>query len=349
MSISDSPRFINTPTLLEEYNDDQKGYDQVIDGDTVIELHREYTAVQGNEEFYKVLLTNLVSPAPLDVVGNEGFMDTLKKGATSVIQAVKDFFKWLFSFFTGKKEIANRKVIELELKLEKNGVIEDEINYPASYTNVYDKTGITANNLAWMPGALEDVAKAMARMGHYCQAVEKGVGNIETAALLAGSKVDPSMLKVLVEEFVEGTRKALEIKEINKPVTFFGLCDIQMDAQGKLKELPDPPNTTKNPKFRTDLTQVRSLLGKQKLLTTNADTMLNNSVKLEKVFITALNKTLEKAKGADETEGKAFTKTAEEVQELVRHVMANVKLLEMAVFRAIFASSDILSATVKKG
>ena len=340
MSISDSPRFINTPTLLEEYNEDQKGYDQAIDGDTIIELSHEYKAVAGNEEFYKVLLTNMTSRQG-EVAGNEGFMETMKKGATSVIQAVKDFFKWLFSFFTGKKEIAERKVMTLTLEIEKNGVITDPIPYPASYTNVYPKTGITANNLAWLMPALADIEAAMKRVEKYVGVVEKTCNVLVADITMTG--VDEGKLKSSIVAFIKESQEALGVKELNKPTEFFGLNDFQMDGSGKIKELPDPPNTTKDPKFRTDQTQVLTILKKQQELVKAADAMVGNTTKLEKVFIKGLNSSLQG------TKEKPQVKAAEDLQEIVRHVMANLKIMEMAVFRAIFATTDLLSATVKKG
>lgn len=340
MSISDSPRFINTPTLLEEYNEDQKGYDQAIDGDTVIELASEYKGVTGNEELYKVLLTNLAA-APREVAGNEGFMETMKKGATSVIQAVKDFFKWLFSFFTSKKEIAERKVMNLTLEIEKHGVKTDEIHYPASYTNVYPKTGITANNLAWMMPALDEIESAMKRVEKYVAAVEQTCNTL--VADITATGVNEDKLKGSIVDFIKKSQETLGVKELNKPTEFFGLNDFQMDGSGKIKELPDPPNTTKDPKFRTDQTQVLAILKKQQDLTNTAYSMVETSTKLEKTFIKGLNSSLQG------TKEKPQVKAAEDLQEIIRHVMANLKIMETAVFRAIFAAADILSATVKKG
>lgn len=340
MSISDSPRFINTPTLLEEYNEDQKGYDQVIDGDTVIELGNEYKAVSGNEEFYKVLLSSMTSPVR-EVAGNEGFMETMKKGATSVIQAVKDFFKWLFSFFTSKKEIAERKTMNLTLQIEKHGVKEEEVSYPASYTNVYPKTGVTANNLAWMMPALDDIETAMKRVEKYVAVVESTCNTL--VADITKTGVSEEKLKGSIVDFIKKSQEALDVKELNKPTEFFGLNDFQMDGSGKIKELPDPPNTTKDPKFRTDQTQVLALLKKQQELVGSAYTMVETSTKLEKTFIKGLNSSLQG------TKDKPQVKAAEDLQEIIRHVMANLKIMESCVFRAIFAASDILSATVKKG
>lgn len=348
MSITDSPRFINTPTLLEEYNADQKGYDQVIDDDVVVDLSREYDRVGGNEEFYKAIFSHVSLPDVAVVSGNEGFMASVLKGMSSVMQAVKDFFKWLFTFFTGKKEVSKRKTNSLELAINANGVSTDEIPYPPSYLNVYNKQGITDNNLGWMSGAFDDCLKAVKRVETYIKAVESKIESM-TPALMERGAQGGSELNACAAELVKAGQDALGIEKLGAPHTFYGLVDIQMDKEGKLKELPDPPNTTKNPKFRTDQVQVWALLKKHQELLKAADAMMQESVKLEKVFIKRLNKDMENIRKRDQVENATFSRTVSQIQAVLRHIMANLKLTQTIVFRTVFASLAILSATTKKG
>lgn len=342
MSIPTTPRSINTPTLLEEYNADQKGYDSVISDGVVTDLTLEQETVTGNEVFYKAILGHVTPQDTPDVSGNESFMDTLKKGAANVTQAVKDFFKWLFSFFTGKKEIAIRKAETLVLNIDKHGVSTNEIPYPSNYTDIYNKVGIPANNLGWMPGALEECGKAIGRVNSYCAEVEKAVTGFS-------GKATVEELKEKTRTFVAGAQHALGIPKLNDPAKFFGLVDVQMDNDGKLKELPDPPNSAKDPKFRTDQTQVLGLLKQHKELVSAAEKMVENSSRLEKTFIKALNKSFDEAKASDQSAGGSYSKAVGEVQEVVRYAMANLKMMETAVFKAIAGSISILSATANKG
>jgi hypothetical protein len=350
MSISDSPRFINTPTLLEEYNEDKKGYDQAVDDDTVIALSREYDTVSGNEEFYKAVFSHISLPS-IDVVsGNEaGFMDSIKKGLSAVIQSVKDFFKWLFSFFTGKKEIAGRKSVSLELSIDKHGVNTDEIPYPLGFGDIYNKTGIPAANLGWMDSALGDCEKAVKKIEDYIEVMKKGCQAITEAGFQKVNDDGAGAVKKEHDALLVAAQNALAIEKLNTPSTLYGRVDFQMDGHGKLKEVPDPPLQGKNPKFKTDQSQVLHLLTKQKALLKAADSMLETSMHIERVSLKSLNSLMDFNKNIDVNGTKQFTAAANEVQATVRVVMGNLKMLQTAVYKSIFAAQSVLNATINKG
>lgn len=349
MSITDSPRFINTPTLLEEYNADQKGYDDLIDEDTKFALSKEYDKVSGNEQFYQAIFSHVSLPNVTVVSGNEGFMEQIKKGVSSLIQAVKDFFKWIFSFFTGKKEIAKRKQLDLRLKIEKDGVTTEEVQYPLDYTDIYNKKGKTDNNLAWMPLALNDCEKAIDRVENYIKVLESASKEMTEGLMHTDTSDKVAKLAKMLPDTVEKSRAALGIAKLNEPAVFFGLNDFQMDPAGKLKELPDPPNQTKNPKFRTDQTQVVTLLTLQEKMLKSAEGMMENSVKLEKSFLRELNTLAKVSEDLKFGNNPELKKVAGELQAFVRNAMANLKMMELIIFRTAFGALSILNATARKG
>lgn len=347
MSISNSPRFINTPTLLEEYHEDQKGYDQAVSEDLAVALSREYDRVDGNEEFYKAIFSHMTLPSVAVVSGNEGFFEGIKKAIDVVIQAVKDFFKWLFTFFTGKKEVVTRKAETLALDIDKHGVNTDEIPYPRDYTDIYDKPTKPDAGLAWMSRAMADCETAMNHVGMYIGVLQAASNSLTADNLVLGKDAGANF-KAANKKILDATKTALNIKAFNESTVFFGLNDFKMDESGKLHELPSPPNPAKDPKFRTDQSEVLGLMKKHKALVEKADDMMKHSVKLEKEFIKTLNRELElskKAAGKDTP----YTSTVGEVQTILRNAMANLKLMEVMIFRAVFASLSILKATVKKG
>lgn len=350
MSISDSPRFINTPTLLEEYHEDQKGYDSLFDDDTKVQLSREYDRVSGNEEFYKAIFSHVSLPSVNSVSGNEGFFDAIKKGISAFIQAVKDFFKGMFSFFTGKKEVAARKTSNLELNIGKHGVVAGQIPYPASIGDIYDRAKGPGSSLAWMRGALDDCIYAVKQVEAYLVVLKKGTQAITDAALNKITDEGSVDIKKEHDQMVSAAREALEIKELNTPSSLYGRVEIQMDATGKLKEVPDDLQLTKDAKFNTDQSEIERLLVKHKELLKAADTMLENSMQIENTSLKALNALMNANKNLDVKGTKKFTAAADEIQSTVRHAMANLKLLQTIIYRSIFASTAVLTAaTAKKG
>ena len=347
MSITDSPRFINTPTLLEEYNADQKGYSDAIDEDTKFELSKEYDRVSGNEEFYQAIFSHVSLPEVSVVSGNEGFLDKVKKGVEVVIQAVKDFFKWLFSFFTGKKEAVNRKTKSLELDIEKNGINTGEIHYPLDYMDIYDKLTKPEASLSWMSSAFHDCGEAMKRVALYVGILQGACKSLTDMS--APTNNGPVQLKETINKIVSLGMGTLSIKGFNVSTPFFASHDFKMDQNGKLHEVPSPPNQAKNPTFRTNQTEVLRLFKEHKALMNNAEDLMEFTVKLEKDFIKALNKELEKTKKADSDKNSHYVSTISDLQTIMRNGMANIKLLELTIFKGLFASLSILNATVNKG
>lgn len=333
MLLSVSPRAINTPTLLEEYEADQKGYDQFADEDTVITLSREHDRVQGNEAFYKVLLNNLSTPT--SVTGNEGFMSTLKAGANKAIEVVKSFFKWLFSFFGGKKEATAHKAKNTALALDKHGVKDGEVAYPASYISIYNAAGKPQNNLGWMPSAFDHVKDTVANLKKYAALVETTV----TSAVRELNAKQSGNVSAVITEFYKDTPACFGIKGVDVTGTLLGTSQVKFTSHGKMERVPSNRPLFKDSVFKTNLSETTKLLHQHKVILDTTDTMLEKTTALED----SLTKVL---KSIYDTTDKA---SADAIQTMVRTVMANIKSIETSVFRGLAAGESILSSAVNKG
>lgn len=159
-----APRFINTPTVMEVYEAENKQPNLNVPDEEVEELSKEYDKVDGNEAYYQFLFKHIsVNNCADSRTGTEGFVSWVKESVVKFIQTVKNFFKWIFAFFTSKSQINERKAEDLEEQLKTNGVKEGEIKYPQTHRTAYFKEGKTPNNIEWIKTSISDLDKAIAK------------------------------------------------------------------------------------------------------------------------------------------------------------------------------------------
>lgn len=318
MSISaTSPRFINTPTVLEEYEADQQAYSAVIAGDAPLRLSREHDLVDGNETLYRALLTRFPIQTPVE--GNEGFLSSIKAGVSALIKAVRDFFKWLWEFFTGRQARLENKTENLEHDLKERGVKSSDINYPLSVFDLYPKTTRPETSLLWLEAEIGAIGKAITKVESYLD-VTRAFSQAAVSGTVKGTDLD-SYLKTVKEAFVEGH-------------AFFGPHTLKVSQDGRITTVKLPRDSRNAPGiFRTSLTQVQHLLDEVKGLQNKLDTMLTKSVALEQGLLKALGKVQEPPQ-------------LEAVKLHVRTSMGSIKELETALFRGTGAALNILKAAV---
>lgn len=338
---SNIPRAINTPTVMEEYAADQKGYDQMLDAPAVTALSREHDQVTGNEDLYRILL-NRMAPLELpNVAGNEGFLDSIKKGVAASIKAVKDFFAWLWSFFTGKTEINKRKTDKLEEAINRDGVQEVEVAYPSSVGWINTKKGIPDGNLSWLGTGIDETSKATKHLEAYLARLTKFC--TFAGALMGPGKEQP--LKDAYEAFLLDEAKEFGIPKDGTAVKLFGTHTIEMGKDGRMKEGFVHPmfNAKAPPKFKTDKNVVTGLLAKSKTLITDLESATKQVALLEGVFIKALTS----ATKSVSDENKSTKALVDQIQGTVRTAMINIRMLKTTLFKASTAAVDILSACSK--
>lgn len=340
---SNIPRAINTPTVMEEYAADQKGYDQLMDAPAVTALSREHDQVTGNENLYRILL-NRMAPLELPIVaGNESFLDSIKKGVTAAIQAVKDFFKWLWSFFTGKTEINKRKTSKLEEAITQHGVKEEEVAYPSSVGWINTKKGAPDANLSWLGTGIDEATKAVNHLEAYLTRLTKFCTFAGT--LMAPGKEQP--LKEAYDAFLLDEAKEFGIPKDGSAVKLFGTHTIAMGKDGRMQAGFVQPmfNAKSPPKFKTDKNVVGGLLTKSKALTKELEDVTKQAALLESVFIKALTAS---TKSVDD-QNKSTKALADQIQGTVRTAMINIRMLKTTLFKASTAAVDILGACSKGG
>lgn len=339
-------RFINTPTVEALYNAENP--ESVVDApdDKIDDLSDEYDKVDGNESlYYQYVFSQIPRKPELDTVqGTEGFMSWIGDMVSSLITAVKNFFKWVFSFFTGKKEVAARKNKELIDKLDKNGVKKHFTHYPQGYMNLWASKAKIPANLDWMPKAIDGWHTATGKV----QAYIKEVGDTarEAEALFTGKQL--SQTKEAMEKLFKEHHEAL-IKIFGKdPAPFIGGTTISITAHGKLslKVDPDLLESDKNAGFISSESTTRSIAKSLESMNTVFEGMINKSVELEKVFIKGLNSSLSFSKKTEQENQASARAIASALEEIVRNGMAGIKVLETLVFKVYNTTTSIVSSSI---
>lgn len=338
-------RFINTPTVMELYEQENKGADLAVEDKLVDDLSDEYNQVTGNEGYYKLLFAHLQSPhANCSVAGNEGLLSWVKDGIKALITAVKNFFKWLFSFFTSKKVAVEKKGENLEEALNKHGVKKDEITYPAAAAVLWASQQKMPANLDWMKAALDKLDKAMGKGEEYVKEVQSFVdaaGKLQVKAFISEHKTQYD--KLLVDHITA-------VGKLFTGADFIGGVKASVGDAGKVKVDTDAKLLKVGAgKFKTNDTQVRELLKEALAVNKRFDELLATAVKLETVFVKQLNVSMEWAWTVELKDQKAADSIITGVKQAVTNAMATIKALENTFFRAVSSGMAILDATVAKG
>lgn len=340
MSISaTSPRFINTPTVLMEYEADQQGFDAQIEGDKPLVLSREHTTTTGFESLYNVLLDR--HPViQVQVSGNESFFGTIQKGAKALIQSVKDFFKWLWLFFTGRSERLGNKTEDVELAIRQNGIHLDEVPYPKSVFELWGKTTRVESSLHWVKQALDDITLCIGRTQSYITTVKAYVNTLNVVGITDDAKV--AFFNNHANSFYATVSSNWGVTG-SSTVKLFGPHQIGVNPDMRLSVrravFPDP--RLKQGSFKTDLPEVNRLLAQTKQVQNALDDLLKEAVPLEQVFIKRLEASLAFS-GDKATEAQA--NAAGSMRRCVREAMGTIKDLQTILFRGTDTALTILKA-----
>lgn len=338
-------RFINTPTVMELYEEENKGADLGVDDKVVDDLSDEYNEVTGNEGYYKLLFAHMQTPhANCSVAGNEGLLGWVKDGIKALITGVKNFFKWLWSFFTSKKVAVEQKAENLEEALSKHGVKKDEIQYPVAAAVLWASPQKMPASLDWMKAALDKLDTAMGKGETYVKEVQSFVeaaGKLQVKAFISEHKTQYDKLL---------TAHIAAVSKLFTTGDFVGGTKSSVGDGGKVKiDQNAKVLKTADGKFKTTDTQVRDLLKEVLSLNKRFDSLLKTSVTLEAVFVKQLNTSMEWAWTVELKDQKAADSIITGVKQAVTNAMATIKVLENTFFRAISSGLTILDATVAKG
>lgn len=151
--------YVNTQTALDIYEANKEEFDQSTNlGDTEVKLLREeYNKVDGMEALYGFFVRQNDRPLLSGREGAEGFMDSIKSGVNKIVDMIKSFFKWIWSFFSGSKEKSEKKAETVKEEIKKKGIKPGKHKYPGTSKKLFSMFEKQGNNLQWLKRAITQI------------------------------------------------------------------------------------------------------------------------------------------------------------------------------------------------
>lgn len=335
-------RYVVTPTVKQLYDDDQEGFDAIEEAPVLAKLSAENDRVDGLEGLYGYILNNSAS-VPMDAVsGNEGFFESIKSGGNKLIKTVKDFFKWLWSFFGSKQKSIDIRTRSVNEKLNKNGAKDEDVAYPRSVSVIYPKPGKPDSNINWLGDSITNIVKGIDKATEYTNLLSKL--HIDSHTVLTKETPEDSY-KTITDRFKQGV--ATTFKLTNKPSDFVGKADLSLkDDRFVYHQNITAVRNVEGVKFRTTTSQLQGYAKDYGVLKKKMDILVTNVSDLEGRIVKALENHLIVAGRLTQADAEG-KKVIEETRVAVRAAMANIKVLQTAIFRSANAVLDVISAATK--
>lgn len=333
-------RYIVTPTLKDISDQDGEEFDAIEAQPIMAELSAENDAVSGTEKFYNYILhSQAVVAAELgSVAGAEGLFQSLKSGANKVIQMVKDFFKWIWSFFSAKEKKIDHKLTQVDHRLKDNGVKTGEINYPQGTYYIYPKvvTGKPAADLSWVSETNKRIAKGITSVGSYATLLSEHLALLERLAKERKPIGDMTSATVAYQGKI---RELFRTPTNSDKATFITNDDFRFGATRIIYH----PTSTRRKDFQTSTftTTATTVEDIRKETVANLSLTKKMTVDLQK---------LEK----DMVETLTFLKNSRDITSgvhkvfasIVRNSLEDIKMFEHVLYRSLNTIGDLLKATV---
>lgn len=340
-------RFVNTPSIKEIW-EAEHGKEVATEStdEEVQDVADEYDRVAGNEGFYQLFLKHSQKPlSSRDLyTGAESFWDEIKKGVNYAIDSIKKFFKWLFSFFTSKKQLVERTKEKMSKVIDIKGVKEGDIPYPAATAIIWNATGKPGGSVSWITGKITEVDKAITSAIAYKDATKVFIGEIGKALSKHGQlhKAKPD-IDSLIENFGKKS------KEIFKEGPFLAMTTLYFNKENKivLKRNRGIPQKAISGSYRTDVSTVKTILKTVEHANEEYGVLTAENVKLEETLVKNLELALRTgtnfSAGGDQTAAKAVS---EKVKKVMNVTMANINTLETVLHKSINAALGVVKAAV---
>jgi len=320
-----------SPTLKDISDQDKEEFDVIEEQDTLTKLSDENDRVSGTERFYNYILHSkaAVATSLSQVSGSEGLLDMAKDGVKKVIQMVRDFFKWIWSFFSAKEKKIDHKLVSIDIHLKDKGVKPGEHEYPQSTFFIYPRPGKPVADLGWVAETNRRVSKGITNVGTYIKDLTDLLNSMERQAKAGG----PIKVGDGIVEFYGKVRKIFGTSGRDKG-TFITTDDFRFGPT-KIQYHPSA-NTRKDfrgPKFTTTQTAVEGIRKDSKANLVQLKALTVDVQKLEKVMIDTLS-VLSTSKEASAPVRKLFTS-------VVRNAMDDIRLFENVLYRALVTITDL--------
>lgn len=339
-------RYVVAPAVAQLYEEDKEGFDAATDEPVMAKLSNENDMVSGQESIYGYILNKHAAAQPtLDSVdGSEGFFGGIKKGASALIKAVKDFFKWIWSFFGSKQKVAANKAEGISKALDKNGAKDGDIPYPAHTSQIYMKTGKPDPNIAWVAGAIDNIAKTIDKTVKYAellQGMAKNTGEYLTKVEGGEKKfgeLNNDFNKELGQTFGVTSNKTLSLLSVNDMV----YQDGRFSWRGNIQAI----RSFQGAKFHTSTSELQGYVTSYNALNKKLGAMMTKIHELEDGIVRTLENHLIVANRLN-SKDEANKKVIADTKTIVRSAMANIKTLQTLIFRTSNIVLDIIKVATK--
>ena len=344
-------RFINTPTVMETWEAENKKEPETHDDKEVKDLSDEYDEkgdVTGTESYYKFAMSLVQTPGTnyLDRSGNEGLWSMVVGGFNAFIGAIGKFFKWVYSFFTSKKEIVSNSAKKLDKAIKVKGVKEGEIPYPKKYVLIWNTTGKPGQDIAWIKERLVDLNTVINSEGKaYIKELKKYISAlkeiIEKAKKGQITKVKDDLLKVVSDH-------ASEVKKFMKPGPWMCGTLLEVSNDGKLitKTNTQVAKGVKGIKFKTTVSIVEGVLSAVQHTNDIFGEFTKEVVDMEDVVVADMHECLKKAGELESKNPEMAKAIIDKIKQSITISLTNIKLIETNLYKAINAGLAIASSAV---
>lgn len=333
-------RYIVTPTLKDISDQDREEFDAIEAQPLMAELSAENDQVSGTEKYYNyVLHSQAVVAAELGTVaGAEGLWASLKSSSSKVIQMVKDFFKWVWSFFSAKEKKIDNKLKQAENQLKDNGIKTGDIIYPQGTYYIYPKTvnGKPAGDLGWVTETNSRIAKGITNSNTYATLLTEHLNLLKR--MVKDNKPVGDMVKSTLV-YQGKVRSTFSGSATTGKATFITQDDFRF---GPTRIVYNPVNSSRRDfhtaTFTTTVTTVEEIRKETVANLTQVKKMTIDLQKLEKEMIDTLV-FLKDSKTITSGVHKVFST-------IIRNSLDDIRTFEHCLYRSLNTVGDLLKAAV---
>jgi hypothetical protein len=334
-------RHIVAPAVKELYEEDQEGYDAVADEPVMNALSNENDRVDGLEAIYGHILNHRPRVMTYEVTGTEGLVSWIADSVKSFIQTVKKFFKWLWSFFSGKEAAVDVAKKQVKEKIAGYGAIDGPIKYPKDVLYLYPKQGKLDVNLSWLTTVMQTAEKNIAKADKYIDELQTLFKAIYAHTNKDGKAED---LKGVVDSFKKGFEDLFS-KDGTGTTNFSGSATL-LNKGGTLSFVTgsDQPKFQEGATFFITTSQLKTLFDEYNSMDKKIREFSGKTYDLEKGTLVVLNRFIQ-VSGQESPQLKAPLET---IKAEVRRCMTNVKALHLEFMKLNKRTVDLLGLCTKK-
>lgn len=334
-------RHIVAPAVKELYEEDQEGYDAVMAEPVMNALSNENDRVDGLESVYGHILNHRPRVMTYEVAGTEGLVSWIADGVKGLIQSVKKFFKWLWSFFSGKEAAVDVAKKQVKEKIAGYGAVDGPIKYPKDVIYLYPKTGKLDVNLSWLSMVMTNGTKAAEKGEKYIEELKALFSVIYNKAGKEGSSDE---LKGVVGSFKKSFEDLFG-KEGQAVPNFIGSGTV-LNKGGSLSFLTgsDQPRFQDGSTFFITTSQLKTLFDEYNAMDKKIREFSGKCYDLEKGTLLILNRFLQ----LSAQESPHLKEAIEVIKAEVRRCMTNVKGLHLELMKMNKRTVDLLGLCTKK-